>query len=146
MVDLSQKGGRAARGLRVTKESYAPLDAFGPSDIREKKSEDLHPISLSPILYRKKAFKYRQHLRAKCPFLYDIANPPAVQSCSLYHPLTIPPTPSSSSTNPFIAVPAPASHSSIVPRFLTFRRVRAIQGVHFRPDLERYMAEHHSGI
>lgn len=94
----------------------------------------------------KKAFKYRQCLRAKCPFLYDIANPPVIQSRSLYHPLTIPPTPSPSSTNPSIAAPALASHSSIVSRFLTFRCVRAIQEVYFRPDLERYMTEHHSGI
>ncbi|KIR24716.1 hypothetical protein I309_06476 [Cryptococcus deuterogattii LA55] len=71
MVDLWQKGGRAARGRRVTGKVIwlAPLDALGPSDIGEKKSEDLHSISLGSILYTKKAFKYRQRLRAKCPYL-----------------------------------------------------------------------------
>ncbi|KAE8539323.1 hypothetical protein D1P53_004421 [Cryptococcus gattii VGV] len=127
MVDLCQKGGRAARGRQVTGRVIwlAPLDAFGPSDIREKKSGFASHIPEPHSLHEESV---------------------PIQSRSLCHPLTTPPTPSPSSTNPSIASPAPASHSSILLRFLTFRCVRAIQEVYFRPDLERYMAEHHSGI
>ncbi|OXG47696.1 hypothetical protein C355_04756 [Cryptococcus neoformans Th84] len=49
MVDLWQKGGRAARGRRVKGRVIwlASLDVFGPSDEWKKKSGDSHSISLS---------------------------------------------------------------------------------------------------
>lgn len=115
MVDLWQKGGRAARGRRVKGRVIwlASLDAFGPSDEWKKKSGDSHSISVSPFF----------------------PNPPVVESRSFYYPYhpsidsqincgfftssstTISPTPFPSSANPFIApltsTPRPYQHPLI---------------------------------
>nr|KIR44898.1 hypothetical protein I312_05871 [Cryptococcus bacillisporus CA1280] len=124
-----EKGGRAARGRRVKGRVIwlAPLDGLWPIGYRGEEVRGFASYIPEPHSLHEESVQV----------------PP---SRSLYHPLTIPPTPSPSSTNPSIAAPALASHSSIVSRFLTFRCVRAIQEVYFRPDLERYMTEHHSGI